>query len=115
MRAYLLKEDFQQFWIYTSPAWASKFLSNWCTRAMRSKLEPVKKVAKMLRKHEPLILNWFKAKGELSSGIVEGFNTKAKLTTRKSYGFKNPELQKTALYHALGDLPVPEWTHRFCG
>lgn len=114
MRAYLLKEDFQQLWTYSSPAWASKFLGKWCTRAMRSKLEPVKKVAKMMRRHEVLIMNWFKAKGQLSSGIVEGLNTKAKLTTRKSYGFKSPELQKVALYHALGDLPVPEWTHKFC-
>jgi len=53
------------------------------------------------------------AKGELSSGIVEGLNNKAKLTTRKSYGFKSREMQKVALYHALGDLPVPELTHRF--
>ncbi|MFM2218250.1 MAG: hypothetical protein RL240_2568, partial [Planctomycetota bacterium] len=41
---------------------------------------------KMLERHEPLLLNWFEARG-LSSGIVEGFNNKAKLTVRKSYGF----------------------------
>ena len=52
----------------------------------------------MLRKLEPLIMNWFKAKGELSSGVVEGLNLKAKLTSRKSYGFRNPEMQKVALY-----------------
>lgn len=114
MRAYLLKEDFQQLWSYSSPAWADKFLKKWCTRAMRSKLEPVKKVAKMMRKHRPLIMNWFIAKGELSSGIVEGLNNKAKVTTRKSYGFKSSRVQKIALYHALGDLPTPEWTHKFC-
>jgi len=68
----------------------------------------------MLRKHKPLILNWFRAKGELSSGVVEGLNLKAKLTARKSYGFKNPEMQKIALYHQLGKLPTPEWTHKFC-
>jgi len=47
---------------------------------MRSKIEPMKKVAKMLRRHRPLLLNWFRAKKQFSSGIVEGFNTKAKLT-----------------------------------
>jgi transposase len=113
MRAYLLKEDFQQLWDYQSPVWAEKFLDKWCTRAMRSKLDSMKKMAKMMRKHQPLLMNWFKAKGELSSGIVEGLNNKAKVTTRKSYGFKNPEIKKIALYHALGDLPVPEFTHRF--
>lgn len=114
MRAYLLKEQFDIFWSYSSPAWAGKFLDKWCTRAMRSKIDPMKKTAKMLRTHKPLILNWFRAKGELSSGIVEGLNLKAKLTARKSYGFRNPEMQKIALYHSLGNLPVPEWTHKFC-
>ena len=114
VRAYLLKEEFQKLWEYSSPAWAGKFLNQWCTAAMRSKIEPMKKIAKMMRKHHPLILNWFEAKGELSSGIVEGLNNKAKLTTRKSYGFRSPEMQEIALFHALGDLPTQEWTHKFC-
>ena len=45
VRAHLLREDFQQFWEYVSPAWAGKFLDQWCTRTMRSKLEPMKEVA----------------------------------------------------------------------
>ncbi len=68
---------------------------------------------KMLERHEPLPLNWFEARG-LSSGIVEGFNNKAKLTVRKSYGFKEVETISTALYHQLGDLPEPIRTHKFC-
>ena len=40
----------------------------WTQRAMRSRLEPLKKVARMLRSHEALILNWFKAKGEMGKG-----------------------------------------------
>ncbi len=43
----------------------------------------MQKVARMLRAHRALLLNWFRAKGALSNGIVEGFNNKAKLTTRK--------------------------------
>ena len=45
IRAYLLKEDFNGFWAYVSPSWAGKFLDRWCTRVMRSKIEPMKKVA----------------------------------------------------------------------
>ena len=112
-RAYLLKEDFQRFWEYTSAGWAVKFLDQWCTRTMRSKLDPMKKVAKSLRGHRELILNWFRAKGAMSSGIVEGLNNKVKLTTRKSYGFRTYEAIETALYHNLGALPEPEFTHRF--
>lgn len=114
VRAYLHREDFQRFWEYQSPAWAGKFLDEWSARVMRSRLEPLKKVARSLRKHRSLLLNWFRAKGTISSGVVEGFNNKAKLTMRKSYGFREFETIETALYHQLGNLPQPESTHRFC-
>ncbi|WP_205623687.1 hypothetical protein [Desulfogranum japonicum] len=44
---------------------------------------------------------------------MEGFNNKAKLTIRKSYGFRSDTLREIALCHNLGNLPVPECTHRF--
>jgi transposase len=114
VRAYLLREDFQRFWEYTSPAWAGKFLDEWTGRVMRSRLEPMKKVARTLRNHRPLILNWFRARGEVSAGAVEGLNNKVKLVTRRSYGFRTPEVAKLALLHNLGRLPEPESAHRFC-
>lgn len=67
----------------------------------------------MLREHRPLILNWFRAKGQVSSGTVEGFNTKAKLTSRKSNGFRTLKVHEIALYHTLGNLPTPDLTHEF--
>jgi transposase len=81
---------------------------------LRSRLEPMKKVARTLRNHRPLILNWFRAKGAVSSGAVEGLNNKVKLVTRKSYGFRTPQVAKLALLHNLGRLPEPKRTHRFC-
>jgi len=114
VRSYLLKEDFQFFWDYFSPYWAGRFLDQWCRRTMRSRIEPMKKVAQTLRRHRELILNWFRAKGMISSGAVEGFNNKAKLTTRKAYGFRSLKLIEVALFHTLGDLPEPIMTHRFC-
>jgi transposase len=114
VRAYLHREDFQRLWEYRSPGWAGRFLDEWCVRVMRSRLEPLKKVARSLRKHRPLLLNWFRAKGTVSAGIIEGFNNKAKLTMRKSYGFREYETIETALYHQLGQLPQPDFTHEFC-
>jgi transposase len=113
VRAYLLKVDFQGFWEYISPAWAGKFLDRWCTRVMRSKIEPLKTVAKTIRNHRELILNWFKAKKAFSSGVVEGLNNKIKVTMRKSYGFRTFDATEIALYHALGKLPEPKPAHRF--
>jgi transposase len=114
VRSYLLREDFQFFWAYVSPTWAGRFLDRWCTRTLRSQIEPMKKVARMLRRHRALLLNWFRAKGTMSSGTVEGFNNKAKLTTRKAYGFRTFRAIEIALYHTLGALPEPETTHKFC-
>jgi transposase len=112
-RAYLLKEDFQQFWEYQSATWAGKFLDDWCQQVMRSRIEPMKKIARTLRSHRELLLNYFRAKRGLSSGVVEGLNNKAKLTMRKSYGFRTFRVMEVALYHALGKLPEPNVAHRF--
>ena len=114
VKAYLMKEDFHQFWEYTYPANAGKFLDAWCKRVMYSRIEPMKKIARSLRSHRELILNWFKAKKEYSNGAVEGLNNKIKTTARKSYGFKSVKVLEAALYHTLGDLPLPPVTHRFC-
>jgi hypothetical protein len=54
-RGYLLKEAFQQLWEYNSPAWAGKFLDEWCRQTMRSRIERMKKIARSLRKHRELI------------------------------------------------------------
>jgi len=112
VRAYLLKEDFDQFWSYVSPVWAGKFLDRWCHQVMLSKIEPLKKVVKMLRAHRPLILNYFRAKKEFSSGVVEGLNNKVKVTMRKSYGFRTFRVTEMASYHSVGKLPEPKLTHR---
>jgi transposase len=113
VRAYLLREEFQKFWTYTSIPWARKFLHEWIRTAMLSRIEPMKKVARMLRSHEQLIMNWFVVQGTLSSGIVEALNNTVKLTIKKSYGFRQYENLKYALYHKLGELPVPKFTHEF--
>jgi transposase len=113
-RAWNLKESFQYLWHYKSYIWAGAFLDYWCARAMRSRLEPMKKVARMLRTHEKLLLNWFKAKGEISGGAVEGLNNKIRVVTRRAYGFRTFDAMEIALYHTLGKLPEPESTHRFC-
>jgi transposase len=114
VRSWLLREEFQRFWEYRSAHHAGRFLDQWCNGVMRSRLEPMKKVARTLRQHRPLILNWFAAKETISAGKVEGLNNKIKLTMRKSYGFRTEATITLALYHTLGALPQPEFTHKFC-
>ena len=114
VRAYLKAQALQMLWSYTSPTWAGRFLDAWCRDAMRSRIEPLKKVARSLREHRALILNWFAARKQYNAGIVEGLNANAKLRFRKAYGFRTFEAAEVALYHQLGRLPEPETTHRFC-
>ena len=100
-RAWALKDLFEHFWTYKSWRHAGDFLDYWTWRALRSRIEPMKKVARMLRTHEDLILNWFKARGEISSGAVEGLNNKIRVVTRRSYGFRTYDAMEIALYHTL--------------
>ena len=104
--------------------WAGAFLDYWCFRAMRSRLEPMKKVARMLRAHEPLILNWFRAKGEISSGAVEGLNNESRaaensrcvhfsFSKRQSQG--RTQLPATASEALAEKLGVPALTFQSLG
>ena len=119
VRAYLLKEEFQYFWGYDSATWAGKFLDRWCADVMRSRIEPMalgqplKKFARTMRAHRELLLNYFRARKEFSSGVIEGLNNKAKVIMRKAYGFRTFRMTELALYHVLGKLPEPKLTHTF--
>jgi transposase len=114
MRALALKESFDAFWQYDTPRWAGWFLKKWCIRAMRSKLAPMKKFVGTLRNHEDLLMNYFKAGKLYNSGIVEGLNLRINLCMRKAYGYRSFDLLQISLYHTLGDLTEPKFTHRFC-
>ena len=95
--------------------WAGGFLDYWCSRAIRSRLKPMITVAGMLRAHEPLILHWFRAKGEISNGAAEGPQQRnpsspqaiLRLSHLRNYGTR-------LVYHNLGRLPEREFTHNFC-
>ena len=68
---------------------------------MRSRIEPMKKIARSLRQHRELILNYFRAQKIISSGVVEGLNNKAKVTLRKSYGFRTYRVLELSLITRL--------------
>jgi transposase len=113
VKTFLYVEAFQHFWTYSSDTWAAKFLRGWCADVMRSKIQPLKQVARTLRSHQPLLLNYFRAKKQITSGAVEGMNNKIRSVLKKSYGFRTDRILQIALYHALGDLPEPALTHEF--
>ena len=114
IKAYLLKDDLRFFWTYKSPTWAGRFLDGWIISARATRLPPIVKLAKTLEAHRDLLLNWFRARGELAMGAVEGMNDKARVSTKLAYGFRSHEHGEIALFHRLGALPEPPWlTHKF--
>lgn len=115
IRAYLLRLEFEHLWSFSLPTRAGQFLDDWCRRAMRSRLDPFKKLATTFRKHRELILNYFEARKLFSSGVVEGLNNKARVGWRRAYGFRGDKTLELALFHEMGCLPEPPVTHRFAG
>jgi len=80
---------------------------------MRSRIDPVKKFARTVRAHRELLLNYFRAEKQFSSGVIGGLNNKAKVTLRKAYNYRTFRIAELSLYHVLGKLPEPNLTHRF--
>jgi transposase len=105
VRAWYLKEAFQLFWDYKQPWRAEQHLRKWINSAMRSKLEPFKKFANMLRSHLNGILPWTEIR--LSNGAVEGMNNKIKSISHRSFGFRTTANFIPVIYHCCSRLPLP--------
>lgn len=67
--------------------------------------------ARLCRDHEENILTYFDIK--IDNAATKGMNRKAKVVSQRAYGYRTFETFKLALYHALGKLPMPEFTHKF--
>ncbi len=115
VRAYLLKEEFRQFFDARSPTQANQLLKRWRRRAYRTKLQPPAQISRMLANHRPLILNWFRTGRCHSPGAAEGLNLKATLALRHAFGFRTCDACQLALCHTLAHLPQPPIAHEFCG
>lgn len=73
----------------------------------------MRKVARMMRSHHDLLMNYFRAKREYNSAVVEGLDNKARIALCRSYGQRSFEVMQLVVYHTLGDIPEPEFTYRF--
>ncbi len=80
---------------------------------MRLRIEPVKKFARTVRAHRQFLLNYFKAKKQFSSGVIEGLNNQANVTLRKAYAYRTFKVAELSMYHVLGRLPEQELAHSF--
>lgn len=101
-RAWAMKETLRELWFYRSVTWARKFFGQWRHWVNRSRLEPVKEVARMLQKRLSNVLTY--CKHEITNAVAEGLNSKIMAVKRRACGYRNKENFKTAIYFFCGGL-----------
>lgn len=108
-RAWAIKEQGMSLWHYASRAWARKAWKAWIAWAIRSRLEPIKKVARMISKHLEGIINAIVL--GVTNAKSESINSKIQRVKRMACGFRNRERFRTAIYFHLGGLDLSPATH----
>jgi transposase len=86
-RAWAEKELFSQFWEYRTAAWALRFFKDWHRWVMRSRLQPMREVAQMLKRHLDQLLTYIKHR--ISNGLTEGMNSKIQHLKSSARGFRS--------------------------
>lgn len=103
-RAWAIKTLAMTLWGYNSRTWAKKGWGKWYSWAIRSRLEPIKKVAKIIKKHLWGLLNAILLK--VSNGGAESINSRIKTIKIRARGFRNKERYINAIYFHLGGLDL---------
>lgn len=109
-RAWALKESLRELWAYRRPGWARSFFRDWYGWARRSGLEPMKRVAQMLRDRLDNIVTF--CKHRVTQGVAEGLNSKITAVKRHACGYRNPQHFETAIFFHCGGLNMlPGYPH----
>ena len=96
MKAYYLKEELRCLWLQPNLEEAEKALDLWLEMAEGSGVKMLEKFAQTLREHREGILNYHKSR--ISTGPLEGTNTKIRVLQRRAYGLRDTEYLKLRIY-----------------
>lgn len=94
--AYYMKEDLRQVWEQPDKPAAQRVLDGWIRRAETSGIRMLQKFAHTLAAHRNQILNFYDYR--ISTGPLEGTNTKIRVLQRQAYGFRDSEFFKLKIY-----------------
>lgn len=103
-RAWALKESLREMWTYRSVAGAKRFWQRWYFWATHSRLTPMIEKAKLMARHLPNILTYFKHR--ITNAVAEGLNSKIATIQKRACGFRNRDNFKTAVYFHCGGLAL---------
>ena len=104
-RAWVLKDGFEQFWDYKTPWAAQRFLKRWTTSALRTRLEPMRKLVNTLRKHSKEIISFVST--HLTNAVAEGLNRIIKIVKNRASGFRTLDAFTDMIFLAVGDVDIP--------
>ena len=104
-RACVLKDEFEQFWDYKDPCAAKEFLKRWITTALKSRLEPIRKFVKTIKKHINHILPFIESR--LTNAVAEGLNRIIKIVKNRASGFRTLEAFTDMIFLTVGDVDIP--------
>jgi transposase len=103
-RAWAIKESAMLLWGYAKRGWAERVWKRWYSWAIRSRLEPIKRVARMIKKHWEGVIN--AATSDVTNARAEGINSKIQWIKRMACGYRNRENFRNAIYFHLGGLDL---------
>ena len=102
MRAYNIRQAFQDIYQSSSQNEFITYLNKWYYWATHSKLEPIKKAAKTIKRHWDGIVKWYESK--INNGILEGLNSVIQAAKSKARGYKTFKNYKIIVYLLTGKL-----------
>ncbi len=111
-RALALRESLQETWEWRGAARAARHLQGWISWAVRSRLEPFKKLARTIKRHWEGILAFFPHR--VTSAAIEAINGLIQTARRRARGFRNFANLQAISYWTAGrlDLAIPSpFTH----
>ncbi len=104
-RAWVLKDEFQHFWDYKAPWAAEKFLKGWVTTALKSRLDPIRKIANAIKKHKDRIITFIET--HLTNAKSEGINRIIKIIKNRASGFSTLQAFEDMIFLVIVDVDIP--------
>jgi len=104
-RAWVLKDEFEHFWDYKAPWAAERFLKRWITTALKSRLEPIRKIANTIKKHKNRIITFIETR--LTNAVSEGLNRIIKIVKNRASGFRTLQAFEDMIFLTVGDVDIP--------
>jgi len=102
MRAYNIRQSFQDIYLATTKEEFITYLNKWYFWATHSRLEPMKEAAYTVKRHWDGIVKWYESK--INNGILEGLNSVIQATKSKARGYKTFKNYKIIVYLLTGKL-----------